>query len=123
MHVRRRDSAEISTMFFKIILFPKRWPNFSRDGPPKRQYTRSITRRSPGLSWNMELCSPYMSSAHPTHGIKMRISLADSRTNGFKKWSDAQRLAERPVPADIPEPRRHKGESTHPDAGIIGDGI
>ena len=29
----------------------------------------------------------------------MRISLADSRTNGFKKWSDAQRPSDR-LPAD-----------------------
>jgi hypothetical protein len=52
----------------------------------------------------------------------MRISLADSLTNGFKKWSDAQRPAEQPDSTDIAEPRRRKGESTHPDAGIAGDG-
>ena len=52
----------------------------------------------------------------------MRISLVDSQRNGFKKWSDAQRPAAQPDSADIAEPRRSKGESTHPDAGIAGDG-
>jgi hypothetical protein len=53
----------------------------------------------------------------------MLISFVDSRTNGFKKWSDAQRPAERLVPAaHVPEPQRQKGESTHSDAGVGGDG-
>jgi hypothetical protein len=52
----------------------------------------------------------------------MRISFADSRTNGFKKWSDAQRPAEQPVVAEIPQPRRQNGELTHPHAAIAGDG-
>ena len=52
----------------------------------------------------------------------MRISLADSRRNGFKKWSDAQRPAEPLTPAaNVPEPPRQKGELTHRDAGA-GDG-
>ena len=36
----------------------------------------------------------------------MRISLADSRSNGFKKWSDAQPPARQPAPPDTaaPEP-------------------
>jgi len=33
----------------------------------------------------------------------MRISLADSRTSGFKKWSDAQRSLDRPRADDNPE--------------------
>jgi hypothetical protein len=106
-------------MFFKIIIFPKIWSDFPRDSRPKRQYRRSITR--PVLEY--EALFPYMLSAHPTHGIIMRISLADSRTNGFKKWSDAQRPPERPAPADMPEPRRQKGESTHLDAELVGDGM
>lgn len=32
----------------------------------------------------------------------MRISLADSRTNGFKKWSDAQRPPDGPPANDFP---------------------
>jgi hypothetical protein len=53
----------------------------------------------------------------------MRISLADSRANGFKKWSDAQRPAEQPVPAgDVLEPHRPNGESMRPVAGVIGNG-
>jgi hypothetical protein len=53
----------------------------------------------------------------------MLISLADSRTNGFKKWSDAQRAAEQSAPAaDIWESQDQKGESTHPDTGAGGDG-
>jgi len=53
----------------------------------------------------------------------MLISLADSRTNGFKKWSDAQHPAAQSAPAaNIPEPQRQKDESTRPDAGIGGDG-
>src|SRR4051794_40527459 len=86
-----------------------------------------ISGPPPGLSWIREAGFPYISSAYPVRGAqyqgrKMRISLADSRTNGFKKWSDAQRPAAQPDSADIAEPRRSKGESTHPDAGIAGDG-
>jgi hypothetical protein len=50
----------------------------------------------------------------------MRISLADSRTNGFKKWSDAQRQAEQPTPK-MPEPWTPHGELMRPAAGIVGD--
>jgi hypothetical protein len=60
---------------------------------------------------------------HPSHGRKMLISLADSRTNGFKKWSDAQHPSGQSAPAaDIPKPRRQKDESMRLDAGIGGDG-
>jgi hypothetical protein len=52
----------------------------------------------------------------------MRISLADSRTNGFKKWSDGQRPAEPPDPADIRQPQRRQGQSTQPDADLAGNG-
>jgi hypothetical protein len=53
----------------------------------------------------------------------MRISLAYSQANGFKKWSDAQRPVEQPIPAiNVPEPRGQKGELTHSDSGIVGDG-
>jgi hypothetical protein len=53
----------------------------------------------------------------------MCISLAESVTSGFKKWSDAQRPVEQPTPAvDVPELQRQIGELAHPDAGIVGDG-
>lgn len=40
----------------------------------------------------------------------MRISLADSRTNGFKKWSDAQRPSDRPRADDNPEVQQLAGD-------------
>jgi len=53
----------------------------------------------------------------------MRISLTASLTNGFKKWSDAQRPVEQSTPAiNVPESPRQKGEMAYPDTGIIGDG-
>ncbi len=53
----------------------------------------------------------------------MLISLADSRTNGFKKWSDAQHPVGQSSPAaDIPDPQRQKDEATRPDASIGGNG-
>lgn len=35
-----------------------------------------------------------------TNGFSMRISFADSRTNGFKKWSDAQRPTDTKPPGE-----------------------
>jgi hypothetical protein len=53
----------------------------------------------------------------------MRISRTNTITNGFKKWSNAQRPVEQPTPAiNVPEPRRQKGELARPDAGIVGNG-
>ena len=53
----------------------------------------------------------------------MRISFAESQTNGFKRWSDAQLPAELPIPAaHIPEPRLRKGDLMDPDAGVVSDG-
>jgi hypothetical protein len=40
----------------------------------------------------------------------MRISLADSQTNGFKKWSDAQRPSDRPRADDSPEVQQLVGD-------------
>ena len=40
----------------------------------------------------------------------MRISLADSRANGFKKWSDAQRPSDRPRADDNPEVQQRAGD-------------
>jgi hypothetical protein len=40
----------------------------------------------------------------------MRISLVDSRTNGFKKWSDTQRPLDRPPVDDGPEVQQRAGD-------------
>jgi hypothetical protein len=84
-----------------------------------------IFSQSLGLSWNMKLFVPmYIARMTKSCSIeswqKMRISLADSRTNGFKKWSDAQHQAEQPAPK-MPEPRTRHGELMRPDAGIVSD--
>ena len=42
----------------------------------------------------------------------MRISLVDSRTNGFKKWSDAQRPAEIPALPEVRKPHTQKDAPT-----------
>jgi hypothetical protein len=46
----------------------------------------------------------------------MRISLADSRTKGFKKWSDAQRPSDRLPADDGPEVQHRAGDSAR--AGV-----
>ena len=52
----------------------------------------------------------------------MRISFADSRTNGFKKWSDAQRPSDRLPADDGPEVQQPAGDSTRAggSAGKVG---
>lgn len=47
----------------------------------------------------------------------MRISLADSRTNGFKKWSDAQRPSGRPRTDDDPEVQQRAGDPIRASVG------
>lgn len=49
----------------------------------------------------------------------MRISLADSQTNGFKRWSDAQRPAQRRDLPDIPDSLKQDVEGI-PPASIAG---
>ena len=49
----------------------------------------------------------------------MRISLADSRTNGFKKWSDAQRPPDRSPADDGLEVQQRAGDSIR--AGLSAD--
>lgn len=58
----------------------------------------------------------YYGRTNRIHGKEMRISLTDSRTNGFKKWSDAHCSADPTAPADMPE--RHAEDSAlgAPDA-------
>jgi hypothetical protein len=46
----------------------------------------------------------------------MHFSLDDSRTIGFKKWSDPQRPIALSDPPDIPEPEKQIGEFAPPGA-------
>lgn len=49
----------------------------------------------------------------------MRISLADSRTAGFKKWSDAQRpTVQRPTDPAAPDPEAQQQAGGPPGAGF-----
>ena len=57
-----------------------------------------------------------MAKIDKTNGLDMRISLADSRTNGFKKWSDAQRPSDRLPADDGPELQQRADDSTR--AGV-----
>ena len=47
----------------------------------------------------------------------MRISLADSRRNGFKRWSDAQCPTGRTLPAH-PEGHKQQADLTRSDEDI-----
>lgn len=46
----------------------------------------------------------------------MRISLVDSRTNGFRKWSDAQRPTDQAEPPHAADPGNRKADVTQPVA-------
>jgi hypothetical protein len=61
-------------------------------------------------------CTIYAVRTDQFPGAKMRISLADSLANGFRKWSDAQRPTEQPEPPRVPETEKPKGGGTLPAA-------
>jgi hypothetical protein len=51
----------------------------------------------------------------------MRISLTDSRTRGFKKWSDAQRPSDRPHAGDNQGAQHQVGDPTHAGISTVKD--
>ena len=62
--------------------------------------------------WKYRDFHPIYASRVISSGENMRISLVDSRTNGFKKWSDAQRPAEPPAAPEVHKPQAQKSAPT-----------
>jgi hypothetical protein len=52
----------------------------------------------------------------------MRISLADSRTTSFEKWSDAQRPSDRAHAANNQGAQHQVGDPTHAGISTVKDG-
>jgi hypothetical protein len=66
---------------------------------------------------NRRLFPIYSTKIDKTKGVNMRISLADSRTIGFKKWSDALRPSDRSRADDDPKLRQPADDPTHAGVG------
>jgi hypothetical protein len=56
------------------------------------------------------------------NGLNMRISPADSRAKGFKKWSDAQRPSHRLHAADDQGAQHQIGDPTRAGISTVEDG-